>query len=356
MSPLGYYDKEKITMHATRYIHYIYIIGIAFLLQGCRKESHPSTPDTKSYAISMSPSEVMDGTRALIGDVADLQDQGFKVYGYKVDKADRKQQVFTGEAVTYGATNGWEYSPTRYWDRVADYNFAAYAPATLIGGMAVANTVAANQTLAFTHMPHWQEADDDAVDLLVATSQGAATTYLDNTKGFVNLTFDHVYAQLVVRVVRGASLLNTYKLTSIAYSNVPTADGTATYTLDYTTPAASAWSGVALSAASKNAYSNADGEVINSNPEDTPTAKHLVVPFTGSDEIQVTVGYIVNDGLAQTGTASTGIKQLEAGKRYVLTLSLGSGAVIEPSLDIEQWIEVQDEQDIEVEEDDKHNW
>ena len=96
--------------------------------------------------------------------------------------------------------------------------------------------------------------------------------------------------------------------------------------------------------------------MINSNPEDTPTAKHLVVPFTGSDEIQVTVGYIVNDGLAQTGTAKTGISQLEAGKRYVLTLSLGSGAVIEPSLDIEQWIEVQDEQDIEVEEDDKHNW
>lgn len=356
MSPLGYYDKEKITMRATRYIHYIYIIGIAFLLQGCRKESHPSTPELE--AIGMSPTQVISGTRALNDNVAALQDAGFKVYGYKVDRGDLKQQVFTdnGQRVSYDGTNRWNYSPIRYWDRMADYNFAAYAPATLIGGMAVANTVAANQTLAFTHMPHWQEADDDAVDLLVATSQGAATTYLNNAGGVVNLTFDHVYAQLVVRVVRGASLLNTYKLTSITYSNVPTADGTATYTLDYTTPAASAWSGVALSAASKNAYSNADGEVINSNPEDTPTTKHLVVPFTGSDEIQVTVGYIVNDGLAQTGTASTGIKQLEAGKRYVLTLSLGSGAVIEPSLDIEQWVEVQDEQDIEVEEDDKHNW
>ncbi len=340
-------------MHATRYILYIYIIGIAFLLQGCNRESHPNTP--KPEAISMVAAEV-GTTRALMNNVTDLQAKGFKVYGYKVDKADYKQQVFTdnGQGVSYDGANGWSYSPVRYWDRTANYWFAAFAPTSLPRNMAVTNNIASNQTLTFTKFPNWQSIDGSETDLIVATSQGGATTYLDN-EGVVDLTFNHVYAQLVVRVVRGASLMNTYKLTSITYSNVATADGTATYTLDYTTPASSAWSDVE-SAASKNAYSNADGEVINSNPEDTPTAKHLVVPFAGSDEIQVTVGYIVNDDLAQTGTASTGISQLEAGKRYVLTLSLGSGAVIEPSLDIEQWVEVQDEQDIEVEEDDKHNW
>lgn len=349
MSPLGYYDKEKITMRATRYIHYIYIIGIAFLLQGCRKESHPSTPDTKNYAISMSPSEVMGGTRALIDDVDDLTDLGFVVYAHKTVNS-QAAQVFDNEVV-YNAGGAWTYDNVKYWNGGADYCFGAYTPR----GVNATKTMMGNvvTSVGFT-MPHWQVIDNNVEDLIVATSQGRGDSYL-NAGGVVNLTFDHVYAQLVVRVVRGASLLNTYKLTSISYSNVPTADGTATYTLNYTTPAASAWSDVE-SAASKNAYSNADGEVINSNPEDTPTAKHLVVPFTGSDEIQVTVGYIVNDGLVQTGTAKTGISQLEAGKRYVLTLSLGSGAVIEPSLDIEQWVEVQDEQDIEVEEDDKHNW
>ena len=170
MSPLGYYDKEKITMRATRYILYIYIIGIAFLLQGCRKESHPSTPDTKSYAISMSPSEVMNGTRALIGDVADLQDQGFKVYGYKEVKAADREQVFDGQEVTY--RSNWEYSPIRYWDYVADYYFAAYAPANV----QVTSSTDGNQTLTFT-LPNWQAID--GTDIIVATSQGPATEYLN---------------------------------------------------------------------------------------------------------------------------------------------------------------------------------
>ena len=71
--------------------------------------------------------------------------------------------------------------------------------------------------------------------------------------------------------------------------------------------------------------------------------------------IKVKVNYTVK-GTALEGTADTGISQLEAGKRYVLTLSLGGGAAITPSLDIENWIEIQDEQDTEVDEDDKHNW
>ena len=328
---------------------YIYMLGLAALaLQGCNKNTHPSTPDTEPYVISMEPAGV---TRALINDIAGLQGEGFVVYGHSLHNSNA-QQVFSAQAVEY-VDGVWSYSPTRYWDRNATYCFGAYAPDVYpVNEVSETGII---KSVEFT-LPQWQRIDGTETDVVVATSQGAATTYLDNAKGFVNLTFDHVYAQFVVRVVRSASFQNTYKLTSISYSNVPTADGTATYTLDYTTPAASAWSGVALSAASKNAYSNADGEEITSNPEDTPTAKHLVVPFAGSDEIQVTVGYIVNDRLAQTGTAKTGISQLEAGKRYVLTLSLGSGAVIEPSLDIEQWIEVQDEQDIEVEEDDKHNW
>lgn len=340
-------------MHATRYILYIYIIGIAFLLQGCNRESHPNTP--KPEAISMVAAEV-GTTRALMNNVTDLQAQGFKVYGYKVDKADYKQQVFTdnGQGVSYDGANGWSYSPLRYWDRTANYWFAAYAPTSLPGNMVVTNNITANQTLTFTKFPNWQSIDGSGTDLIVATSQGAATTYLDN-EGVVDLTFDHVYAQLVVRVIRSASLQNTYKLTSIAYSNVPTVDGTATYTLDYTTPTNSKWNGVAISSEWMNAYSNAGGEEITSNPEATPGAKHLVVPFTGSDNIKVTVNYTAN-GEPQSGTADIGISQLEAGKRYVLTLSLGGGAIITPTLDIEKWIEVQDEKETEVNEDDKYNW
>ena len=59
-------------MHSTRYIHNIYIIGIALLLHGCDKNAL----DSASHAISMSPSQVSGGTRALIEDVDDLMLMG----------------------------------------------------------------------------------------------------------------------------------------------------------------------------------------------------------------------------------------------------------------------------------------
>lgn len=314
-------------------------------MMGCHRESHPSNLEME--AIGMAAPTVA-GTRALFSDINPLAE--FSVYGYK--QGTSNEMVFTKQQVVKTGST-WDYSPKRYWDRVATYYFAAYAPSNVPTNINYAHD-ANNHTISIT-LPHWQTIDGTETDVIVASSNGTATSYLDNG-GDVLLTFDHLYAQFVVRVVRSASLQNTYKLTSIAYSNVPSAAGTATYTLDYTTPTNSAWSAVTPSVAWKSAYSNVYGEVITSNPEATPGVKHLVVPFalSGDNEVQVKVSYIVNDDLAQTGSANTGIKQLEAGKRYVLTLSLGGGAAITPSLDIEEWI--QDEQDTEVDEDDKHNW
>lgn len=332
-------------MRPTRYIHYIYILGTAFLLHGCNEK----TSDTDSYVISMNPSQVNGGTRALIDDVDDLTDLGFVVYAYYT-LGGNIQQVFTDELVYY-SSGAWTYDNTKYWEFNADYKFGAYAPN---GISAHHEQIDGYVTSIDLSAPYWQTIDGSEKDLVVATSQGSAYEYF-HTNGYVPLIFDHAYAQFVVRVVRSASYQNTYKLTSLAYTNVPTADGTATYTLDYTTPANSAWSDVTLSTQSINVYSNDDGEVITSNPEATPGAKHLVVPFMGSDNIKVTVNYTAN-GEPQSGTADIGISQLEAGKRYVLTLSLGGGAIITPTLDIEKWIEIQDEKETEVNEDDKHNW
>ncbi len=354
MSPLGYYDKEKITMRATRYIHYIYIyiyiIGIAFLLQGCNRESHPATPDTTPYAIGMSPSEVRGGTRALIDNLAALQASDFRVYGYKVDKQSYKQQVFTddGQTVSYDATDGWTYSPVRYWDRVADYCFAAYAPATLSGEMTVTNEVGANQTLRFS-IPQWQVIDGSETDLLVASSQGAATEYL-NRGGVVNLAFDHIYAQLEVQILRNAFLVREYKLTSLHYKYVPSnADGT--YTHDFATPANSTYTTTILSEDALSVKMMSGEAVIAPTPKAETTFKHLVVPFTTIDGgFKIVIGYTVDDGAPRTAEVSSGLKTVEAGQRYVLRLNFNSGADIIPSLTVEDWIRE------ELDEDDKYNW
>jgi len=296
----------------------------------------------------MSPSEVRGSTRALIDNLAALQASDFRVYGYKVDKQDYKQQVFTddGQTVSYDATDGWTYSPVRYWDRVADYCFAAYAPATLPGGMAVTNKVA-NQTLDFS-IPQWQVIDDNETDLLVASSQGAATEYL-NRGGVVNLAFDHIYAQLEVQILRNAFLVRTYKLTSLHYKYVPS-NANATYTHDFATPTSSAYTTTILSEDAQSVKMMSGEAVIAPTPKAETTFKHLVVPFTSIDGgFKIVVGYTVG-GDSYTAEVSSGLKTVEAGQRYVLRLNFNSGADIIPSLAIEDW------KPEKLDEDDKYNW
>lgn len=334
-------------MRASRYIYVL--IGVALSLQGCREESHPATPDTTPYAIGMSPSEVRGTTRALIDNLAALQASDFRVYGYKVDKQSYKQQVFTndGQTVTYDATDGWTYSPVRYWDRVADYCFAAYAPATLSGEMTVTNEVGANQTLDFS-IPQWQVIDGSETDLLVASSQGAATEYL-NRGGVVNLAFDHIYAQLEVQVLRNAFLIREYKLTSLRYKYVPSKNN-GTYTHDFATPANSAYTTTILSEDAQSVEMMTGDVEVDPTPKAETTFKHLVVPFTTIDGgFKIVIGYTV-DGTAKTATVASGLKTLEAGQRYVLRLNFNSGADIIPSLTVEDWIPE------ELDEDDKYNW
>ena len=335
-------------MRATRYIHYIYIIGIALCLQACH-----SNLETEEMAIGMAATSVESTTRALINSAADLQNIGFKVYGYKIDKAADKQQVFAGEEVTYGATNGWQYSPTRYWDRMTNYKFAAYAPATLPTYVQVTHTTGANQTLGIT-VPNWQAIDGTETDIIVATSQGEAADYLDLHNGTVKLDFAHILAQLEVQIVRSATLLNTYTLTGLSYKQVPEGDGNnddnnkSDYTFNYATPSSSVMNSTATG--TKTVYSGA--VVVDPEAKEGTTFKHLVVPFStqAGGGMLVAVTYKVGSGTANTITVNTGINTLEAGKRYVLTLIFNSGTNIIPKLDICAW------QTEEVDEDDKYNW
>ena len=317
------------------------------MLQGCRKESHPSTPDAEPYAISMSPSEV-SSTRALINNVADLRTVGFKVYGYKEDEHAFRQQIFTDQVVTYDA--GWEYSPTRYWDRVANYCFAAYAPATL-NGIEVANTTTDSQTLTFT-LPQWKKIDGYETDLIVATSKGAATSYLDNG-GVVDMAFNHVYAQLTVVVLRNAFLVKEYRLKTLAYKDMP-ADVQTTYAIDYTagtsvmnTKMLGEYESVFMRPADEG-----QGDLIESTATDSTRFSYLVVPSTNArpNGFRITLDYTIG-GDSFSAEVNSGLTELKAGNSYVLRLNFDNGADIIPSVTMEEWVDENIDED-----DDMHNW
>lgn len=349
MSPLGYYKRKK-RDKPMRARTYIYIVGMAALtLQGCCKKSHPNTPDVERHAIGMAAQSV---TRALIEDIGDLRE--FAVYGYRQGPV--SDMTFKAQHVTRNG-NAWEYTPTKYWDRTASYSFAAYAPATAQSGCTYTHDDA-TRTLTID-LPYWQRIDGTEADIVVATSQGAATTYLNTYGGQVALNFDHLYAQLEVQVVRDAILQNEYTLEALTYSDVPTPiDGTATYTLRYTEGTASLSvtpTAEALAPANNNGQTiSAPGVTIGpSDAEQHPatTFKYLVVPFTAqsADGFDITVTYS-SGGAQTTTTVNSGIQTLEPNKRYLLRLTINSGADIKPELYIQDWT------DQEVDEDDKFNW
>lgn len=323
-------------MHAKRYIHYIYIIGIAFLLQGCRKGSHPSTPDTESYAISMAPTSV-SASRALINDLTDLQTTGFVVYGHSTASSD-KQQVFDGDNVTFD--NGeWGYTDTQYWNTAATYCFGAYAPQM---GVTENNDITNSLSIG---LPQWQLVDGNETDLIVATSQGTAESYLMKG-GTVNLDFHHALAQFEVQVVKDATLINSYTLREVTYHNVPNSNnGTATYTLNYTEDT-NTWSGITYDIP----FTPFNGSApISDKENEAITFTHLTVPFAERD-ITITLTYSTNGSSEKIEKSANIPLALTAGEKTVLKLTLNSAAVIVPELHIAQWEEE------EIEEDYKTNW
>lgn len=325
-------------MRAKRYIYIV--IGIALCLQACRRDSHPSNPDVEELAISMAASSVESTTRALINSAAHLQ--SFRVDAYK--KRDTSvEKIFDLQKITKaGAENpAWTYSPTRYWDVKCTYYFGAYSPE---------NTTISTETKGVLTIsaPNWQAIDGTEKDIIVATSQGAATDYLNNYNGTVKLDFEHILAQLEVKIVRSSMLTKTYELTGLSYAQVPEGAGTTAYTLNYTTPENSAM-GIAV-LGEKDVFNGS--EEIYPEAKTETTFKHLIVPFgiQTEKELQVVVEYTVSDVSATPIAVNTGLKALEAGKRYVLTLTFDSGADIKPSLDVLNW------DTLEVDEDDKYNW
>ena len=286
----------------------------------------------------------MDASRAIVTDNATLQSTTIGVYAYKELVNGNKTMVFDNTQLTYKANKGWDYSPTKYWDRTANYSFVAFSPYK-----ATNRYDNDNHTLTISDIPYWQVIDDDVVDYLVANSSGSAESYLSSDSKSVNFNFSHILSQLVINVVKDGNLTNTeYKVKKIEYINVPEGGEKATYAYSSSTSVFSEIS--IISSSSSVSMLEQDKDVTLDKADNIISLPHLVVPFTLTDskQVQVKVTYTVA-GTERNKTVDTGITQLEAGKRYELTLTF-KGAEIVPELEVENW------NDVPVDEDPKYNW
>lgn len=337
------HDTRHTQLHAT--YHYLRVVIASLVLcltvESCNKQSHPLTPE-EDVAISMTASSTeMSVSRALVNSDVALQGTDLGVYGYKLFNG-TKTLVFDNEQVYY--SSGWKYDNTRYWDKAAtEYRFVAYSPRST-------NSVNyTDHTLTINYIPYWQLINDNVVDYLVAKSNGSANDYLSTNSKSVVFNFSHILSQLVINITKDATLSDTeYKLKQVDYLNVPQGgDATATYTLPQEGTATMSDVNLLDTDATLTQYKNDNGQTVTTGNIPLP---HLVVPFTLTDDkqVQVKVTYTV-EGTPRAKTVDTGITQLDAGKRYELTLTF-KGAVIEPSLEIKKW------EDVTVDEDPKYNW
>lgn len=333
-------DTRHTQLHAT--YHYLRVVVASLVLcltvESCNKQSHPITPE-EDVAISMTASSTeMDASRAIVDSDEALRNTDLGVYGYKLFN-DTKTLVFDNERVYY--QSDWKYDNTRYWDKAAtEYRFVAYSPHSTSNISYNTN----NHTLTISNIPYWQLINDNVVDYLVANSSGSANEYLSTESKSVDFNFSHILSQLVINVVKDDNLTNTeYKVKTIEYINVPASGEEATYT--YSSSPSFSYITITSSVSMLE-----DEKVVTlADANDIISLPHLVVPFTLSDkQVQVKVTYTVA-GTERNKTVDTGITQLDAGKRYELTLTF-KGAEIVPSLEIKDW------EDVTVDEDPKYNW
>ncbi len=157
----------------------------------------------------------------------------FDVYGSKISTVDQSiSHIFVADKITYsnGATtpNDWTYSPYRYWDKQANYNFIAVAPSSNIVEYSIATgkevgdaandfvTVTGGYTLngqnlqttattaeivkGFTGIA--PSTDTDIMTSANVPQSGSSVT----ASTVVNLTFKHILAKLNVTVAKASSL------------------------------------------------------------------------------------------------------------------------------------------------------
>lgn len=337
---------------------HIICISLCLLLTACYKDpevwapERPGQPEVEEIPISLSASSSDMLSRAIIADDAGLQATNLGVFAYK-EVAGIKTRVFNNVELDF-VGGAWTYSPLKYWDRTATYYFVSYSPWN-----ANVEYSESNHQLMIKNIPNWQAIDSDAKDYVVANDFGVAEGGYITPNGAmpVDLGFKHILCQLEVRVLKNPFLMNTYTLSGISYTNVPTKEGTATY--QYNAPTGNNEAGAPMEGNGNMRVATSMQEQSMATPNaEIPgdpaqaaatTIKHLVAPFS-DPEFKITLNYSINDVPAAPVAVDAGLDQLESNNRYVITLTFNSGADISADVKVMDWV------DKEVETDDKYNW
>lgn len=273
-------------------------------------------------------------TRGVIASADAIKFDGaaFGVYGYKSFNS-LDQLIFNNVKVSYSeSSTDWSYTPKKYWDRNAYYHYLAYWPY----GLNVSNNNT-DHILTISDIPNWQQADSDAIDVMLAYSQMRAVDYLNENGGEVRFTFNHMLAQIVIKAWYFGNKNKKPYITGLSVGSAakPVAEegGTTVIRQKYSDIFDPVYSGP-TSSGDATLLTSASGDAVEQyfDTEDEGAASTLrttmctwmVIPF-GSDAtagVPLAISYKLGEnGTARNFTANdVPLGKLQAGNTYVATL------------------------------------
>lgn len=253
-----------------------YVMGLGWLLlaAGCSNEVLFEEQQTTQEDVQTPIGFSTFADKQVRAQSSDLEDYHHTVTVYGVKDNVTVQTVFDAVDLTYvaGATapNEWTYSPLRYWDKQATYEFIAFAPETapmeyvlhtdgkITGGHF---QTSAAYTLVGQNLQDGSSTEElyegftggtgKDTDIMLAPQVAANGV----TKGIVNFDFHHILSKLNVAVKLKAALAGS----TVAVKNI-TISGlkdTGVYT------DAAGWTASTVDAAYKLQFDNASGVDIN---------------------------------------------------------------------------------------------
>lgn len=293
-------------------------------------------------------------TKALISDVAGIQETGIGVTAY-IQQGNNVNPVMKNQQVTYIDGN-WKYSPVSYWSKSDNYIFTAYAPFSRN-----LTTDLATRTMTFSGIPQYQSVMTDeekrsAIDILTDTKVGSYQKEFSNGK--VQFELKHELAYLEIRAVK-ADIVSmrdvVFKVASLVLGdteNQMAQSANVTFTKNVLDNSQSNWSSVNYPDNGKYSIitSIVGQQEIPNETDNSPLvlAKMLVAPFEfGGDanphSLAFQITYNKNDKVnAPTNHDITGhavtINKFEAGKKYIVTLRFNTASKVEiNTVVVENW-------------------
>lgn len=257
-----------------------------------------------------------------------------KVWGWKTYNA-TPSIVFDGTTVTYNSayaanhTTGWNYSPLKYWDFAASYDFYAVAPATKFSINAstkilTATSVEPVQILADNN-GNSKVTTSSAIDYLVAATVHRNAPKGNATDGDVEFTFSHILSKLAVKVLTTTDFNNSgsnypqielTKLTVNIQGMCPTYTQKTAGAVNSSSTDGDTWSGTAAGSTPLYCYKT-EGSVaaLLLSTTATEVASYLVAPTaTGATPATSTYTVDVEYDVIYSATANDSEHFVAAGK------------------------------------------